>query len=101
MIVVTPPCCLPQFFIVARNSEGTSLPTSLITVNTSSAGWDGKRVEGLPSPPHEIRTSASADAIELWWTAPVIARFGRYLYSHLLTFCYHGSFILKKCVFVF
>ena len=62
-----------QFFIVAQNSEGTSLPTSLITVNTSSAGWDGKRVEGLPSPPHEIRTSASADAIELWWTAPVIA----------------------------
>ena len=72
-MLVTPPCCLPQFFIVARNSEGTSLPTSLITVNTSSAGWDGKRVEGLPSPPHEIRTSASADAIELWWTAPVIA----------------------------
>ena len=57
---------------MAQNSEGTSLPTSLITVNTSSAGWDGKRVEGLPSP-HEICTSALADAIELWWTAPFIA----------------------------
>ena len=42
------PETLHQFFIVSRNSQGTSLPTSLITLNTSRAGWDGQNVKGLP-----------------------------------------------------
>ena len=62
-----------QFFVVARNQYGTSLPTSLITVNTSRVGWNGQRVDGLPSPPHEIQALTGADTIQLSWTAPAVS----------------------------
>ena len=35
---------LHQFFVVSRNLEGTSLPSSVITVNTSAEEWNGKKV---------------------------------------------------------
>ena len=43
-----------QFFAISRNQFGTSLPTSLISVNVSRAAWDGQKVTGKPSAPHGI-----------------------------------------------
>lgn len=64
---------LHQFFIVTRNLFGTSLPTSVITLNTSRVAWDGQMVEGKPSPPHQIVTRSGADHIMAAWTAPSIS----------------------------
>jgi hypothetical protein len=62
-----------QFFIVSRNGEGTSLPTSVITANLSRAAWNGQLVHGRPSPPHEVATSIGADYIVVSWTPPTIS----------------------------
>ena len=43
-----------QFFAISRNQFGTSLPTSLISLNVSRAAWDGQKVTGKPSAPHGI-----------------------------------------------
>ena len=43
-----------QFFAISRNQFGTSLPTSLISVNVSRAAWNGQKVTGKPSAPHGI-----------------------------------------------
>jgi hypothetical protein len=39
-----------RFFVIARNVFGTSLPSSVVTVNVSSAAWDGARCRFYSSP---------------------------------------------------
>ena len=46
-----------QFFVVARNSLGSSLPSSVIMLNVSRSSWEGDQVKGAPSPPHQLRAS--------------------------------------------
>ena len=63
-----------RFYVIARNAFGTSLPSSVVTVNVSSVAWDGSRIEGLPSSPHSIEISQTgADFLTLSWTAPTIS----------------------------
>ena len=62
-----------QFFVVARNKEGTSLPTSLVTLVTNETLWTGDLVKGKPSPPHQVTTATGADYISISWTAPTVS----------------------------
>ena len=63
-----------QFFVVARNSAGSSLPSSLVTVNVSRAAWEGVEVKGAPSPPHQLRAlRVSVDSVQLSWQPPTIS----------------------------
>jgi hypothetical protein len=63
-----------RFFVIARNNFGTSLPSSVVTVNVSKAGWDGAKIDGRPSSPHAIEvTQTGADYLALSWTAPTIS----------------------------
>lgn len=60
--------------MVARNQFGTSLPSSVVTVNVSKDAWDGQSVSGLPSSPHSMEvTETGADTLTLSWTAPTIS----------------------------
>ena len=63
-----------QFFVVAKNSAGTSLPSSLVSVNVSRAAWEGVQVKGSPSPPHQLRAlRVSVDSVQLSWQPPTIS----------------------------
>ena len=42
-----------SFFVVAKNSHGSSLPSSILTLNISLAAWNGATV-GATSPPHMV-----------------------------------------------
>lgn len=66
---------LHQFFVISRNEAGTSLPSSIVFVNVSSAAWKGNdKMHGLPTPPHTVTiTKRGADFIELAWTTPAIS----------------------------
>eukprot|EP00095_Tigriopus_kingsejongensis_P012676 maker-scaffold22_size673200-snap-gene-3.19 protein:Tk12676 transcript:maker-scaffold22_size673200-snap-gene-3.19-mRNA-1 annotation:"ig-like and fibronectin type-iii domain-containing protein" len=62
-----------QFFIISRNPWGTSLPSSLITLNMS--GEATKTVmEGVATAPHSvIVTKKGPDFLSLTWTNPTIS----------------------------
>ena len=63
-----------QFFIIARNSAGTSLPSSVLSTNVSQLAWDGEKVQGRPSAPHGIEVlKTSANMLSFAWTAPIIS----------------------------
>ena len=63
-----------QFFVVATNSAGTSLPSSLVTVNVSRDAWEGVEVAGSPSPPHQLTAlRVAVDSIQLSWQTPTIS----------------------------
>ena len=63
-----------QFFVVATNSAGTSLPSSLVTVNVSRDAWEGVEVAGSPSPPHQLTAlRVAVDSIQLSWQPPTIS----------------------------
>ncbi|TRY80837.1 hypothetical protein TCAL_04329 [Tigriopus californicus] len=53
-----------QFFAVARNHLGTSLPSSVVTLSTGAP--DSKRVNGVPTPPFSVLvTGKGSDFISL------------------------------------
>ena len=63
-----------QFFVVARNSAGTSLPSSVLSMNVSKLAWNGENIKGRPSAPHGIEiVKTSANMISFAWTAPIIS----------------------------
>ena len=35
-----------SFFVVSRNENGTSLPSSVLTLNISEAAWNGVNIKG-------------------------------------------------------
>ncbi len=62
------------FYVVARNSYGTSLPTSILKVNVSDASWSGSSITSAASPPHLLEVGAkSALWLDITWNPPVIA----------------------------
>jgi len=62
------------FYVVSRNSYGTSLPTSILKVNVSTEAWEGKYLMSATSPPHLLEVgSKSALWLDLTWNPPVIA----------------------------
>ena len=64
---------LYSFYVVSRNDKGTSLPSSLLTVNISLAAWTGQAV-GATSPPHVLRLrSETTTSLSLEWNPPSIA----------------------------
>lgn len=64
-----------QFFAVSRNSKGTSLPSSIITLNASAESWSTKDpIRGAPSPPHLLAVeSHSATWLQFTWNPPAIS----------------------------
>ncbi len=63
-----------QFFVIARNSHGTSLPSSVLHINISAESWNGESVKGLPTAPHQIVvTRQGTDFISLAWTGPAVS----------------------------
>ena len=65
---------LHQFFVIARNKDGNSLPSSIIHLNVSSVAWNGQDVKGVPSCPHQIAISRKGtDFITLSWTSPAVS----------------------------
>ena len=64
---------LYSFYVVSRNKKGTSLPSSILTVNISLAAWSGQTV-GATSPPHVLRLrSRTESSLSLEWNPPSIA----------------------------
>ena len=64
---------LYSFYVVSRNDKGTSLPSSILTVNISLAAWTGQAV-GSTSPPHVLRLSSeTTTSLSLEWNPPSIA----------------------------
>ena len=64
---------LYSFYVVSRNKKGTSLPSSILTVNISLAAWTGQTV-GATSPPHVLRLrSRTESSLSLEWNPPSIA----------------------------
>eukprot|EP00090_Calanus_glacialis_P031499 TRINITY_DN5209_c0_g1_i1.p1 TRINITY_DN5209_c0_g1~~TRINITY_DN5209_c0_g1_i1.p1 ORF type:complete len:1460 (-),score=250.05 TRINITY_DN5209_c0_g1_i1:454-4833(-) len=62
-----------RFFVVSRNEKGTSLPSSIVTLNVSSEGWTGTPVQGSSSPPHLLAVeSHSATWLQFAWNPPAI-----------------------------
>lgn len=62
-----------RFFVVARNDDGTSLPSSLVRLNVSQDAWDGKSARGTSSPPHLLEVEAhSATWLQFTWNPPAI-----------------------------
>ena len=47
LIPTEPTSC--SFFVVARNAAGTSLPSSIITLNVSKEAWSGDHANGVRS----------------------------------------------------
>lgn len=64
-----------KFFVVARNEKGTSLPSSIVTVNASAESWKVKKsVSGVTSPPHLLALdSHSATWLQFTWNPPAIS----------------------------
>eukprot|EP00092_Neocalanus_flemingeri_P093803 GFUD01119242.1.p1 GENE.GFUD01119242.1~~GFUD01119242.1.p1 ORF type:complete len:1460 (+),score=180.34 GFUD01119242.1:219-4598(+) len=62
-----------RFFVVSRNEKGTSLPSSIVTVNVSSESWNGTSISGASSPPHLLEVdSHSATWLQFAWNPPAI-----------------------------
>jgi hypothetical protein len=63
-----------QFFVISRNEFGTSLPSSVVTLNVSRSSWNGQIVQGKPSAPHGIElVKIGANHLTFAWTAPAIS----------------------------
>lgn len=62
-----------RFFVVSRNDKGTSLPSSIVTLNVSAEAWSGKPIEGSSSPPHLLQVeSHSATWLQFAWNPPAV-----------------------------
>lgn len=71
---------LYRILVFARNDNGTSLPSSMLLINTTMGPATGKETDtskyGVPSPPHSLGISAhSATYVTISWQPPE--------YSHL------------------
>ena len=64
------PNSLYSFYVVSRNSLGSSLPSSVISLNISSKTWVSA---GAASPPHLLTVEGkTTDSIDLQWNPPAI-----------------------------
>jgi len=65
---------LYRFFVVSRNQKGSSLPSSIITLNVSAAAWQGIPIPGATSPPHILSlNSRSPTGLKFSWNPPAIS----------------------------
>ena len=63
-----------RFFVVSHNDKGTSLPSSLVTLNVSSLAWNGSHIQGATSPPHLLElNSRSTTWLQFTWNPPAIS----------------------------
>lgn len=63
------PNSLYRISVVARGEHGSSLPSSMLLVNTSMLDYKNKF--GAPSPPHLLSTLMhSATSIQITWQPP-------------------------------
>jgi len=65
---------LYRFFVVSRNDMGTSLPSSIVTLNVSSAAYNTNQMSGATSSPHQLELSSrSSTWLEFTWNPPAIS----------------------------
>ena len=65
---------LYNFFVVAINEEGVSLPSSIITLNLTKERDDGIPVAGVPSAPHSLTLETkTATSLTVLWQPPELA----------------------------
>jgi len=65
---------LYNFFVLAANVHGTSLPSSILTVNVSEKALGNQTKMGVPSAPEEILVSSrSTDYLTVSWQHPKLA----------------------------
>jgi len=68
-----------RFFVISRNDQGTSLPSSIVTLNVSSDAWNGNwdqlpQYKGATSPPHLLKLdSHAATWLQFTWNTPAIS----------------------------
>ena len=64
------PNSLYSFYVVSRNSLGSSLPSSVFSLNISSKTWARA---GASSPPHQLTVEGkTTDSVDLQWNPPAI-----------------------------
>ncbi|KAJ8939828.1 hypothetical protein NQ318_013047 [Aromia moschata] len=87
-----------HIFVVARNENGTSLPSSIIVINLVKSD-QSKWVNGVPSPPHSLAVAShSATWVTITWQPPEFSH-----PSEIITYrLYHKStveeqFQIKNC----
>ncbi|XP_068081772.1 Ig-like and fibronectin type-III domain-containing protein 2 [Anabrus simplex] len=62
---------LYNFFVVSRNSHGTSLPSSILMINVTKTDVGEKGLAGVTSPPHSLAVSGhSATWVTIAWQPP-------------------------------
>lgn len=60
-----------NFFVVSRNTHGTSLPSSVLIINVTHTELDDKGIPGVTSPPHSLAVSShSATWVTITWQPP-------------------------------
>lgn len=65
---------LYNFFVVALNDEGSSLPSSVLTINITDDSSNGSSIAGVASPPHSVVLEAkTATTLTVVWQPPVLA----------------------------
>ncbi|KAK7081529.1 hypothetical protein SK128_028299, partial [Halocaridina rubra] len=65
---------LYNFFVVAMNEDGISLPSSVITVNVTDETNNGTSIAGVASPPHSLALEAkTATTLTIGWQPPVLS----------------------------
>ncbi|KAG8287269.1 hypothetical protein J6590_042606 [Homalodisca vitripennis] len=62
---------LYNIFVVSRNEHGTSLPSSLLLINTTKTEMSEGGIAGVTSPPHSMAVSShSATFVTISWQPP-------------------------------
>jgi hypothetical protein len=65
---------LYSFFVASKNQKGSSLPSSIVTLNVSAAAWQGRAIFGASSPPHILSLDDKAPTdLTFSWNPPAIS----------------------------
>ena len=55
-----------KFYVVSRNDQGTSLPSSILTLNVSKEAWNGVAVQGRNKPEEEYDNDFLKNNLYIW-----------------------------------
>lgn len=66
-----------KIFVVSRNDQGTSLPSSVLFINVTDAATDTRIKASLSSPHSLVISSHSANWVTVSWQPPQFSEFGQ------------------------
>lgn len=67
---------LYKIFVTSRNEHGTSLPSSILMINTTKTDVQEGGIKGVPSSPHSLGVSShSANWVTISWQPPQFSHF--------------------------